>query len=72
MDRKPDRRSNLNIVSGVSLSSILSDLPGWAHFVSFQALSTAVAFCIMVEVFFGYYPAGKVAKLNPIEALRYE
>src|SRR5579859_4335665 len=45
-DGKPDRRSNLTIVSGVGLSSILPDLPGWPHFVSFQPLSTTVALSI--------------------------
>jgi hypothetical protein len=58
--------------SRVGLSSVLSDLLGWPHFVSFEALSTAVVFSTIVGVFFGYYPAGKAAKLNPIEALRYE
>jgi putative ABC transport system permease protein len=62
----------LGIVSGVGMSSVLSDLLGWPHFVSLEALSTAVVFSTMVGVFFGYYPAGKAAKLNPIEALRYE
>ncbi len=62
----------LGIVFGVGLSRTLAGLLGWPHFVSPIALSTAVIFSTMVGIFFGYYPAGKAAKLDPIEALRYE
>jgi len=39
---------------------------------SMTAIMVAVGFSTFIGVFFGYYPANKAAKLNPIDALRYE
>ena len=39
---------------------------------SIPAILISVGFSILTGVFFGYYPANKAAKMNPIDALRYD
>lgn len=39
---------------------------------SLSAIVIAVVFSMLTGIFFGYYPANKAAKMNPIDALRYE
>ncbi len=62
----------IGIVLGVTLGSIAATYMGYSASVSVTAIIVAVAFSMGIGVFFGYYPANKAAKLNPIDALRYE
>jgi putative ABC transport system permease protein len=60
------------ITLGVTGSSILSAVAGWATIVSPLSIILAFGFSGLVGIFFGFYPAYKASLLNPIDALRYE
>ena len=62
----------IGIVLGVVLGAWGASLLGYAAQPSVLAVAASVGFSMAIGVFFGYYPASKAAKLDPIEALRYE
>ncbi|WP_370750265.1 ABC transporter permease [Eubacterium sp.] len=62
----------LGIVVGFILGVIAAVALGYSAAVPVTAVIVATIFSMVIGIFFGYYPANKAAKLNPIEALRYE
>jgi putative ABC transport system permease protein len=62
----------IGIGLGVLISSMVARFGGWPVNVTLSSILLSFVFSAIVGIFFGWYPARKAAKLNPIEALRYE
>ena len=62
----------LGITLGFITAEIMSRSFKWPISVSLSSVILALAFSAGVGIFFGFYPAWKASRLDPIEALRYE
>jgi putative ABC transport system permease protein len=62
----------LGIALGIGGAKALTAFKNWPTQVSTQSVLIAFVFSAAVGIFFGFYPARKASKLDPIEALRYE
>ena len=60
------------VVFGIVCSFITGHTLGWPMSIPLEAIIIAPVFAITVGIFFGFYPAWKATKLNPITALRHE
>jgi putative ABC transport system permease protein len=63
---------SIGVGLGIVASILVCDFMNWPTVVSPLSVVVAVAFSAGVGIFFGYYPARKASRLDPIEALRYE
>jgi putative ABC transport system permease protein len=62
----------VGIAIGVGVARFLSDALSWPTLISTESVLLSFGFASLVGIFFGFYPAQKAARLDPIEALRYE
>ena len=62
----------IGMIIGIVAAEIIGKFIKISPSVSIKAILIAILFSSSVGIFFGIYPAKKAAKLNPIDALRYE
>jgi len=62
----------VGVIFGIVLSKSVSYFGSWPSLLSPPSIAIAFFFSNMIGIFFGYYPARKASRLNPIDALRYE
>ncbi|RZK40001.1 MAG: FtsX-like permease family protein [Hymenobacter sp.] len=62
----------VGIILGESLGLLISHLLSWPPVIDESSILISFSVCTVIGVFFGYYPALKASRLDPIEALRYE
>ena len=62
----------IGIILGLTMGNVGASILGFPMSIAPGVIMLCVMFSMLVGVFFGSYPASKAAKLDPIEALRYE
>ena len=62
----------IGLILGLVIGNVATHFMGYAARVSITSIVVSIGFSMFIGVFFGFYPANKAAKMDPIEALRYE
>ena len=62
----------VGVIIGIGVSYTVKMLAHWPIYIEVWTIIMSFAVCTFTGVFFGWYPAKKAARLDPIEAIRYE
>lgn len=62
----------IGLILGIVAGTMLSNYMGYPAMPSISGIAISIGFSVTIGLFFGYFPANKAAKMNPIDALRYE
>lgn len=62
----------IGVILGITSAKLITIFLSWPTLVSESSIVLSFLVCAATGVFFGYYPAQKASRLDPIEALRYE
>ena len=62
----------IGIIVGAIMSSVLAKLLGVSSGISVSAVLLSFSVSVLIGILFGYFPAAKASKLNPIDALRHD
>jgi len=62
----------LGVALGIGAAMLITQLARWPTLIQPSAVALAFGFASAVGVFFGFYPARRASRLDPVDALRYE